>query len=89
MFQNIIILDVSFTEQCNLLLQLAAKFRNSGQTCVCANRVLVQEGIDENIAFTDILIRLVDAIVLFSLNLTACRLSVLDIVSELLVFVET
>ncbi|XP_044506386.1 succinate-semialdehyde dehydrogenase, mitochondrial-like [Mangifera indica] len=24
---------------------LAAKFRNSGQTCVCANRVLVQEGI--------------------------------------------
>lgn len=89
MFQNIIILDVSFTEQCNLLLQLAAKFRNSGQTCVCANRVLVQEGIDKNIAFTDILICLVDAIVLFSLNLTACRLSVLDIVSELLVFVET
>lgn len=89
MFQNIIILDISFIEQCNLLLQLAAKFRNSGQTCVCANRVLVQEGIDENIAFTDILICLVDAIVLFSLNLTACRLSVLDIVSELLVFVET
>ncbi|XP_062169174.1 succinate-semialdehyde dehydrogenase, mitochondrial [Alnus glutinosa] len=26
---------------------LAAKFRNSGQTCVCANRVLVQEGIYE------------------------------------------
>lgn len=24
---------------------LASKFRNSGQTCVCANRVLVQEGI--------------------------------------------
>ncbi|WP_237387861.1 NAD-dependent succinate-semialdehyde dehydrogenase [Xenorhabdus sp. Sc-CR9] len=24
---------------------LAAKFRNSGQTCVCANRILVQEGI--------------------------------------------
>jgi acyl-CoA reductase-like NAD-dependent aldehyde dehydrogenase len=23
---------------------LAAKFRNSGQTCVCANRVLVQDG---------------------------------------------
>lgn len=89
MFQNIIILDISFIEQCNLLLQLAAKFRNSGQTCVCANRVLVQEGIDENIAFTDILICMVDAIVLFSLNLTACRLSVLDIVSELLVFVET
>lgn len=26
---------------------LAAKFRNSGHTCVCANRVLVQEGIYE------------------------------------------
>lgn len=89
MFQNIIILDVSFTEQCNLLLQIAAKFRNSGQTCVCANRVLVQEGIDGNIVFMDILICLVDAIVLFSLNLTACRLSVLYIVSELLMFVET
>ncbi|KAL5978776.1 Succinate-semialdehyde dehydrogenase, mitochondrial [Asimina triloba] len=25
---------------------LAAKFRNSGQTCVCANRVMVQEGMD-------------------------------------------
>ncbi|TON63920.1 hypothetical protein CGH51_25735, partial [Vibrio parahaemolyticus] len=24
---------------------LAAKFRNSGQTCVCANRILVQEGV--------------------------------------------
>ena len=24
--------------------QLAAKFRNSGQTCVCANRILVQDG---------------------------------------------
>lgn len=56
-----------------LLLQIAAKFRNSGQTCVCANRVLVQEGIDGNIVFMDILICLVDAIVLFSLNLTACR----------------
>ncbi|CAI5993985.1 unnamed protein product [Closterium sp. NIES-64] len=30
---------------------LAAKFRNAGQTCVCANRVLVQEGIyDEFVA---------------------------------------
>lgn len=28
----------------DLWLQLAAKFRNSGQTCVCANRVLVQDG---------------------------------------------
>lgn len=28
----------------DLSLQLAAKFRNSGQTCVCANRVLVQDG---------------------------------------------
>ncbi|KVI10235.1 succinate-semialdehyde dehydrogenase, mitochondrial [Cynara cardunculus var. scolymus] len=26
---------------------LATKFRNSGQTCVCANRILVQEGIYE------------------------------------------
>uniref|UniRef100_A0A9I9DL01 Succinate-semialdehyde dehydrogenase n=1 Tax=Cucumis melo TaxID=3656 RepID=A0A9I9DL01_CUCME len=26
---------------------IAAKFRNSGQTCVCANRILVQEGIYE------------------------------------------
>ncbi|OMP00166.1 Succinate semialdehyde dehydrogenase [Corchorus capsularis] len=29
---------------------LAAKFRNSGQTCVCANRVLVQDGIYEKFA---------------------------------------
>ncbi|KAG7955130.1 hypothetical protein I3843_11G055200 [Carya illinoinensis] len=29
---------------------LAAKFRNSGQTCVCANRVIVQEGIYEKFA---------------------------------------
>ncbi|KAG6763878.1 hypothetical protein POTOM_031322 [Populus tomentosa] len=27
------------------ILQLAAKFRNSGQTCVCANRIIGQEGI--------------------------------------------
>ena len=26
---------------------LAAKFRNNGQTCVCANRILVQEGIHD------------------------------------------
>jgi acyl-CoA reductase-like NAD-dependent aldehyde dehydrogenase len=26
-------------------LQLATKFRNSGQTCVCANRIIMQEGI--------------------------------------------
>ncbi|KAF2607154.1 hypothetical protein F2Q68_00046706 [Brassica cretica] len=30
--------------------QLAAKFRNSGQTCVCANRVLVQDGIYDKFA---------------------------------------
>ena len=24
---------------------IASKFRNSGQTCICANRILVQEGI--------------------------------------------
>ena len=29
----------------SICVQLAAKFRNSGQTCVCANRILVQEGI--------------------------------------------
>ncbi|KAL4554524.1 hypothetical protein LXL04_039355 [Taraxacum kok-saghyz] len=34
---------------------LATKFRNSGQTCVCANRILVQEGIYEKFtkAFSD------------------------------------
>lgn len=29
---------------------LAAKFRNSGQTCVCANRILVQQGIYDEFA---------------------------------------
>ncbi|KAF4389020.1 hypothetical protein F8388_026749 [Cannabis sativa] len=29
---------------------IAAKFRNAGQTCVCANRILVQEGIYEKFA---------------------------------------
>ncbi|GAB4836740.1 Succinate-semialdehyde dehydrogenase, mitochondrial [Ancistrocladus abbreviatus] len=29
---------------------LAAKFRNAGQTCICANRVIVQEGIYEKFA---------------------------------------
>ncbi|XP_057831679.2 succinate-semialdehyde dehydrogenase, mitochondrial [Cryptomeria japonica] len=29
---------------------LAAKFRNAGQTCVCVNRILVQEGIYEKFA---------------------------------------
>ncbi|KAJ6802102.1 putative succinate-semialdehyde dehydrogenase, mitochondrial [Iris pallida] len=29
---------------------LAAKFRNSGQTCVCANRIMVQEGIYDKFA---------------------------------------
>ncbi|XP_052206645.1 succinate-semialdehyde dehydrogenase, mitochondrial [Diospyros lotus] len=29
---------------------LASKFRNSGQTCVCANRIIVQEGIYEKFA---------------------------------------
>ncbi|XP_002529810.2 succinate-semialdehyde dehydrogenase, mitochondrial [Ricinus communis] len=31
---------------------LAAKFRNSGQTCVCANRLIVQEGIYDKFAET-------------------------------------
>jgi len=29
---------------------LASKYRNSGQTCVCANRILVQEGVYEEFA---------------------------------------
>lgn len=29
---------------------LAAKFRNSGQTCVCANRILVQDGVYDEFA---------------------------------------
>lgn len=28
---------------------IASKFRNSGQTCICANRILVQESITENL----------------------------------------
>jgi succinate-semialdehyde dehydrogenase / glutarate-semialdehyde dehydrogenase len=36
---------------------MASKFRNTGQTCVCANRILVQEGVYE--AFTQ---RLTDAV---------------------------
>ena len=29
---------------------IASKFRNMGQTCVCANRILVQDGIYETFA---------------------------------------
>ncbi|MCT9623378.1 aldehyde dehydrogenase family protein, partial [Curtobacterium sp. C2H10] len=29
---------------------LASKFRNAGQTCVCANRLYVQEGVYERFA---------------------------------------
>jgi succinate-semialdehyde dehydrogenase/glutarate-semialdehyde dehydrogenase len=29
---------------------MASKFRNSGQTCVCANRILVQDGIYDRFA---------------------------------------
>jgi len=36
---------------------IASKYRNSGQTCVCANRFIIQEGIYE--AFADRLIRAV------------------------------
>lgn len=39
---------------------LAAKFRNSGQTCVCANRLLVQSGIHD--AFVAALGRAVDSL---------------------------
>ncbi len=38
---------------------VASKYRNSGQTCVCANRFLVQEGVYE--AFADKLVRAVSA----------------------------
>jgi succinate-semialdehyde dehydrogenase/glutarate-semialdehyde dehydrogenase len=38
---------------------LASKFRNAGQTCVCANRVLVQDGIHD--AFADRLAKAVAA----------------------------
>jgi succinate-semialdehyde dehydrogenase/glutarate-semialdehyde dehydrogenase len=36
---------------------IASKYRNTGQTCVCANRLLVQDGVYE--AFTDKLVRAV------------------------------
>ncbi len=29
---------------------MASKFRNAGQTCVCANRILVQDGIHDRFA---------------------------------------
>lgn len=39
---------------------IASKFRNGGQTCVCANRILVQSGVYE--AFAEKLARRVDAL---------------------------
>ena len=39
---------------------MTSKFRNSGQTCVCANRILVQDGVYE--AFADKLARAVSAL---------------------------
>ena len=39
---------------------MLSKFRNAGQTCVCANRVLVQEGVYE--AFLERLVARVDAL---------------------------
>ena len=39
---------------------LASKFRNTGQTCVCANRIYVQAGIHD--AFADALTRRVEAL---------------------------
>ena len=39
---------------------MASKYRNSGQTCVCANRILVQSGVYD--AFTDKLIKAVEAL---------------------------
>jgi succinate-semialdehyde dehydrogenase / glutarate-semialdehyde dehydrogenase len=40
---------------------MASKFRNSGQTCVCANRIFVQDGIYER--FTEKLAKAVNALV--------------------------
>ena len=39
---------------------MASKYRNSGQTCVCANRLLVQDGVYE--AFAESLARAVEAL---------------------------
>ncbi len=39
---------------------MAAKYRNAGQTCVCANRILVQEGVYEQ--FVERFTRAVDAL---------------------------
>ena len=33
---------------------IASKFRNTGQTCVCANRLLVQDGVYATISVTSI-----------------------------------
>ncbi|WP_415881690.1 NAD-dependent succinate-semialdehyde dehydrogenase [Neptuniibacter sp. QD34_54] len=42
---------------------IASKFRNSGQTCICANRLLVQEGI-----YDRFLAKFIDAIKVFRLG---------------------
>ncbi|KAG6758107.1 hypothetical protein POTOM_038443 [Populus tomentosa] len=42
-FENVFLFCIHYWE-------LAAKFRNSGQTCVCANRIIVQEGIYDKFA---------------------------------------
>jgi len=39
---------------------MASKFRNAGQTCVCANRILVQDGVFD--AFTEKLVAAVNAL---------------------------
>jgi succinate-semialdehyde dehydrogenase/glutarate-semialdehyde dehydrogenase len=39
---------------------IASKFRNSGQTCVCANRILVQSGVHDD--FVDRLVRATSAL---------------------------
>ena len=40
---------------------MASKFRNTGQTCVCANRIYVQEGVYD--AFAEKLVATVEAMV--------------------------
>ena len=42
---------------------IASKYRNTGQTCVCANRILVQDGVYEEFAG-----KLVDAVALLRIG---------------------
>lgn len=35
---------IASCNHCTLWMQLSGKYRNAGQTCVCVNRILVQDG---------------------------------------------